>query len=241
MDKHFAAKYSELEKTHWWFLARAKIISTVLSHYLPDQPLEILNIGVAGGETSRWLSRFGKVTSVESDPLFVSLLEKQQQPVTHASITHLPFNDSSFNLVCAFDVVEHVEDDKLALKEMQRVCRSEGFVCITVPADRKLWSGHDVVNKHFRRYQISDFKMLGNGMKRIYISYFNAILYIPVWIARAWPYRNKISPKSDFETFKTNSFSNRVLKSVFGFEAKLMPGIRFPFGVSLFGLWKNQK
>lgn len=238
MDKEYARKYADLEKNHWWFLARAKIISTILAHYLPGQKLNILNIGVAGGETSRWLAQFGEVTSVENDSLFIELYKKSGRPIVEASITSLPFNNSSFDLVCAFDVVEHVENDRQALVEMQRVCRKGGFVCITVPAIRRLWSGHDVVNRHYRRYQISDFRLLGSGMKNIYISYFNTILFLPVWMARCWPGRKKDSPKSDFETFKTNSFYNRVLKAVFGFESTLLPKVKFPFGVSLFGLWK---
>ena len=238
MDKAYSLQYSELEKTHWWFLARAEIISAVLKKFMPQQPISILNIGVAGGESSQWLSHFGKVTSVENDSFFIEHLKNSGKDIVEGSITRLPFVDSSFDLVCAFDVVEHVEDDKKAMAEMKRVCREDGFICITVPADRKLWSGHDVVNQHFRRYQITDFCMLGSGMKSIYISYFNSFLYIPIWIARTWPYRNRISPQSDFETFKASSLSNRILKHIFSFEARLMPTIKFPFGVSLIGLWK---
>lgn len=238
MDKEYCVTYAVLEKTHWWFLARAKIITSVLVNYLPKKSLSILNIGVAGGETSRWLSQFGKVTSVENDPVFMDHLMQSGVEVVAASITHLPFPDASFDLVCAFDVVEHVEEDKVAMREMKRVCRNEGFVCITVPADRKLWSAHDVVNQHYRRYQIADFKALGAEMENLYTSYFNAILYVPIWVARAWPFRKKRSPKSDFENYKTGSLSNRMLKSIFSFEAFFIPKIKFPIGVSLIGLWK---
>lgn len=239
MDKHYVQQYARLEKSHWWFRSRAKIISKLLGRYLPVAPLRILNIGAAGGETSNWLSKFGKVISVEHEPDFISLLREEGHEVVEASVTHLPFENDSFDLVCAFDVLEHVEDDVSAMQEIKRVCKREGFICLTVPADRKLWSAHDVVNRHFRRYQLADFKALGKSMHPRYISYFNCFLYLPVWIARAWSNRMKISDRSDFETFKANGLSNKIFGSVFSLEARFMPALRFPFGVSLFGLWKK--
>lgn len=239
MDKNYVQQYAGLEKSHWWFQSRAKIISKILGKFLPAPPLRILNIGAAGGETSNWLSTFGKVISVEHEQDFLSFLRREGHDVVEASVTHLPFPNENFDLVCAFDVLEHVEDDAQAMKEIKRVCKSGGFICLTVPADRKLWSAHDVVNKHFRRYQQADFKALGKSLHPQYISYFNCFLYLPVWIARAWSNRMKISDRSDFETFKSDGLTNKLFGSIFSLEARLMPAIRFPFGVSLFGLWKK--
>jgi len=239
MHKEYVKQYSELERTHWWFRARAIILTTILRRYLPAEKLSILNVGAASGETSRWLSAFGTVNSVEYDKDFVKMMKDQGQQVTEASILDLPFEDQRFDLVCAFDVLEHVDNDSKAMSEMKRVCKEGGLLCVTVPADRKLWSAHDVINKHYRRYQIADFRALGKTLKPVFISYFNFFLYIPVWIVREWSKRFTITEKSDFERFKTSKFSNRILMSVFSFESKLLPAIHFPFGVSLFGLWRK--
>lgn len=239
MDKSYVQQYAHLERSHWWFRSRAKIISKILRTYIQGTRLSVLNIGAAGGESSSWLSRFGNVISVEHEKDFLFLLRERGHEVIEASVLQLPFQNESFDLVCAFDVLEHVDDDAKAMKEIKRVCKTGGYICLTVPADRKLWSAHDVVNKHFRRYQKADFKALGKSLHPLYNSYFNCFLYLPVWIARGWSNRMKISDRSDFETFKSGSLSNKLFGSIFSFEARLMPAIRFPFGVSLFGLWKK--
>jgi ubiquinone/menaquinone biosynthesis C-methylase UbiE len=73
----------------------------------------------------------------------------------------LPFKDEEFDLICAFDVIEHVEDDLLGIREMKRVCKNEGLMVLTVPAYMFLWSHHDEVNQHYRRYTLKNLKNLG--------------------------------------------------------------------------------
>lgn len=248
MNKEYVQEYAKLEREHWWFLVRQKIILQFLKKYISpgDQQLHILNIGAAGGGSSEFLKLFGAVTSVETEPLFIEYLKKQNINVTEASITNLPYDDNRFDLVCAFDVIEHVDDDAQAMKEMQRVCKNDGAICITVPAFKSLWSQHDVVNGHFRRYKKNDLKVLFEKTKQlesIETTYFNSLLFLPILIVRKISNqfrKNKKETESDFSYFKTPALSNSVLKKIFGLELPLLKLFHFPFGASLISFLKKK-
>jgi SAM-dependent methyltransferase len=239
MNNRYVQEYSKIETTHWWFCVRRDIIMQVLRRYVQkDRTLHILNIGIAGGASSKWLSELGNVTSVENDPLFLEYLSSQHLPVTNASITDLPFADDSFDLVCAFDVIEHVEDDTKAVDEMFRVCKPNGKICVTVPAFHMLWGTHDEINGHKRRYVYSSLKKLFQGKQNrlLYRTYFNSFLFLPIFLLRkiAGLFTKKnADTDSDFSYFKQNSFLNKILKVIFGIEVGLLRFMKFPFGVSL--------
>lgn len=241
MDKKYIKEYNNLETTNWWFITRKKIISQLLQKFIPRGKagqLKILNVGIASGESSRWLSEFGDVVSVENDPDFLEYLHSQNFDVTAASITALPFQNNTFDLVCAFDVIEHVEQDKLAIQELWRVCKFGGSLCLTVPAFQELWGSHDIVNNHKRRYTKRRLHELldENENEIVYSAYFNFILFIPIFIFRKMTSIFKPAKKnhSDFAYFSQDGFTNKLLKKVFGIEPYLMRWIKFPFGVSIF-------
>jgi len=237
-----------LERTHWWFKVREKIIEDVIeAHISISGSLSILNVGAATGKTSEMLGKYGTVKSIEYDEdccRFTS--QKLNIPIIHGSILGLPFPDNSFDLVCAFDVIEHVEDDSAGVKEMERVCKSAGCIFITVPAFAELWSHHDVVNQHFRRYRMSQILNLFHSLKNgrvIYKSYFNSLLFPPVFAFRKL---TKIMPErwvrrdsgSDFSVTQSGLI-NKLLFNVFNFERLLLKFIKFPAGVSIMFLWEK--
>lgn len=211
-----------------------------------EQKLKILNIGIATGKTSEMLAEFGEVTSVEYDRVCAEFVrQKLNIEVIEGSILELPFEDNYFDVVCAFDVVEHVKDDKKAISEMNRVCTQKGKICITVPAFQSLWSHHDEINQHFKRYKMNELLKLfdlqseSNDFKIMRKTYFNSFLFIPIWLFRKL---NFLIPKqfirkgagSDFEIYKSNHFLDSILKGIFRIEKKLFrKNISFPFGVSL--------
>lgn len=240
MDKNYYIEYFDLERNNWWFKARLNIIaSQIKKHFNGKTNLRILNIGVATGATSQMLEQFGEVKSIEYDKdCYEFVKQRLNIDLQQGSILDLKFNDNSFDLVCAFDVIEHVEDDNLALLEMFRVCNSNGLVFITVPAFMVLWSYHDIVNHHYRRYTLLQLKnLLRNKGKIVFSSYFNTLLFLPILAVRI---TSKLLPflfkrkgsGSDFAIYNPNWLNNLLYRLFMLENFWLNLNFKFPFGVS---------
>jgi 2-polyprenyl-3-methyl-5-hydroxy-6-metoxy-1,4-benzoquinol methylase len=241
MDSQYYREYYDLERGHWWFKARLNILKNTLDKKLDKTSgLKILNIGAATGATSQMLAAYGEVTSLEYDKTCCEiLLEKTGIDAVCASMTGLPFSDNTFDLVCAFDVIEHIEDDKLAINEMMRVMKINGNYMVTVPAFQMLWSNHDVVNHHFRRYTKTNFNNIitGNKLTISYSTYFNFWLFFPIFWTRLVlnllpKKKDSASSGSDNEVF-SSGLINSILYRIFLSEKSLIPRIKLPVGVSI--------
>lgn len=248
MNRNYYKEYYWLERNHWWFKVREKIIfDRILFFSNGSRDLKILNIGAATGRSSEVLNYFGHVTSLEYDKECCEFVRnKLNLDVINGSVTELPFETESFDLVCAFDVIEHVDEDFLAIKEMKRVCVKNGLLYLTVPAFMSLWSEHDIINKHYRRFRRSTLKNLfiHNNLTECYTSYFNFFLFIPIFFFRRI---TKIIPNSwirkgsgsDFELKNQNRLMNSILAKIFRLEIRILRITKFPFGVSLITLWRK--
>lgn len=249
MDKNYYKEYYHLERKHWWFRARGEILLSHLRRVTEErQNIRILNIGAATGRSSELLMQIGDVTSVEFDKdCYEFSRDIVQIPIVQGSILELDFADNTFDLVCAFDVIEHVEDDALAVSEMRRVCKKGGIMCVTVPAFMFLWSEHDVVNHHFRRYTSSLLRGLFEGHDEpIFHSFFNFWLFFPIalfrLLAKILPLKKKNATEetaSDFGVGK-GGFLNTLFYHIFKSEnAFLKHFIRLPVGVSILSTWRK--
>lgn len=247
MDKRYYREYYTLEREHWWFTVRLQILEDHIRRKIyKGEPLRILNIGVATGATTAMLEKFGRVISLEYDEdCCIFLCDELKMSVINGSILNLPFGEEEFDLVCAFDVIEHVNDDALAVQEMKRVCKTGKNIFITVPALMILWSRHDEVNHHFRRYKMSQVKELfatGSKGSEVFRSYFNTVLFAPIFTFRVF---SKLFPRrkatessgSDFEI--NNKLANKLLYAIFKAEYYLLRAFRFPVGVSILYSWKK--
>jgi SAM-dependent methyltransferase len=204
--------------------------------------MRILNVGAATGATSEMLSKFGEVTSLEYDEFCCKFLkEKTGIEAINASLTDLPFEDDSYDIICAFDVIEHIEDDIKAIEEIHRVLKPNGKYLLTVPAFQSLWSNHDLINHHYRRYRKNQFNKLivNNKLKINYSTYFNFWLFIPISIVRFIlnnipRKKNSDSTGSDNEIMQSSKIVNGILYRIFYSEKFLLKlNIKFPFGVSI--------
>ena len=248
MDSNYYKDYFELERNHWWFLARNEIIRSQVEELYQSNggPLKIINVGVATGATSEMLANFGEVTSIEYEQDCIDYIKsKIDIDIQLGTILDLKYPDETFDLVCSFDVIEHVENDQLAASELIRVCKKDGFVFITVPAFMSIWSQHDVINHHVKRYVISEIHALfSNVLVRKYVSYFNFPLSIPIFIVRFFDRlipgnikRNKTN--SDFDVV-SNAWLNKLFYKIFISEkAFIKKKFHFPFGVSIMGIWQK--
>lgn len=203
--------------------------------------ISILNVGIATGATSIMLEEFGSVTNLEYDKDCCDFVQKElNMEVTQASLTDLPYKDNTFDMICAFDVIEHIEDDSAAVSEINRTLKSSGQFVITVPAFMMLWSHHDVVNHHYRRYTARSLKdVMSKRLSIQYLSYFNTLLFPPIAAFRILSriFKNKkagASTGSDFEIMKSEGIINDMFYNIFLTErAAIKRLVSLPFGVSL--------
>ena len=141
-----------LDERHWWYRGRRAVLDAVLARIELPPHARILDAGCGSGRTLDDLARRGAVHGIELNPLGVRAARLRRHEVQEAPVEAIPHEDASFDLVACLDVLEHTEDDAVALRELRRVTKPGGRLIVTVPAHPRLWSHHDELNGHRRRY-----------------------------------------------------------------------------------------
>lgn len=148
-------KLAALEHKHWWYRERRRVLARSLDALVRtgEKPGRALDIGAAGGGNTRVLrDRNWDATALEYGEEGAGVARGRNLPVIRGDAVALPVADEAMDLVVAYDVLEHIEDDKSAVREIARVLRPGGTALIAVPCDMELWSEHDTAVGHFRRY-----------------------------------------------------------------------------------------
>lgn len=225
-------KNNELEKTHWWFRGRRAVLRKVLGSLDLPQRAAILEAGCGTGGNLPMLGEFGVVDAMEYNPLALKMA-RDNHPSLSISQGELPGNipypRGKYDLVCAFDVLEHVERDGEAVAALARMLKPGGKLVCTAPANQWMWSEHDAVNNHFRRYSLKGFASLFavDGLHVDVASYFNTLLFPAIALVRL------CLKETDGDLKAASPFVNAVLRRIFSFERYLLPGLSLPFGVSV--------
>jgi SAM-dependent methyltransferase len=131
---------------YWWYRARGDLLEAVLRPFL-GEPVRVLDVGSADGPSVGWMRGAGRRVAVDLLPGGLTAGEG-----VCASATQLPFGDSMFDVVAAFDVIEHCESESAAVSELARVLAPGGRMLLAVPAYQWAWTDHDVQAGHYRRY-----------------------------------------------------------------------------------------
>ncbi len=244
MQPGFYSEYLEIEDSHWWFRGRRLVLADLLRRCVPS-PIELLDVGSSGGSVTRALLELGPVTACDLD--LGSAAAARQRPGLSPVVgraEELPFKDDSFDLVTAFDVIEHIDDDLGALQEMARVVRPTGGVAIAVPAYEWLWGRQDDINGHRRRYtrRLLQARLEIAGLRIERTTSFNSFLFPPIAAIRLLRRlgrgreegqdRQAVS-RSDFSMTRPGRM-NDALTQVFGAERWVLRAMDLPVGVSLF-------
>lgn len=148
-------KLAALEDTHWWYRERRVLLGRALRRLAAGgtRPGRALDIGAAGGGNTRVLRAHGwRPLALEYSAEGAGVARERGLDVIRADARHLPVPSAGLDLVVAFDILEHFDEDHLAAAEIRRVLRPDGTALIAVPADMRLWSAHDVAVGHVRRY-----------------------------------------------------------------------------------------
>lgn len=225
-----------LEDTYWWFIARRRFVAQVLRERRTSRPAQILDVGCGTGATLELLQRFGRATGVDPHlpALEICSLERAL-PVQQAQVEDLPFPDDSFDVVTCLDVLEHTDDDMLALREIRRVCAPGATFIAMVPAYGFLWSEHDEALKHRRRYVAHELrnKMTSAGFDVVSSTYFITALFFPILVMRLWQglFKRNIYPQTGIRELP--GWLNRVFVALLDVERFLTRFLNLPFGVSV--------
>jgi len=143
-------KLAALEDEHWWYRERRHLLARELRGLRPGRALDV---GAAGGGNTRVLRRLGwDAVALEYGPDGAEVARERGLATVRGDAMALPVADGSLDLVVAFDVLEHLQDDDAAVREVHRALRPGGHFLVAVPCDPRLWSAHDEAVGHVRRY-----------------------------------------------------------------------------------------
>ncbi len=151
---------------HFWFKGKMDLINVLLQRTLKGskgaQGISILSIGAGTGEELAIASEYGEVHALDiSQEALDHIPEGLVKEKTLGNAENLPYSDNSFDLVLALDVLEHLDNDKVAAHEITRVLKKDsGYLVCTVPAHPFLFSAHDRGLGHHRRYTMKQVRHL---------------------------------------------------------------------------------
>lgn len=235
MDRIVYDRMAAHDSTHWWYRARRDILADYLARYgAVPKDARILEIGCGTGHNLPMLGAFGEVDAIEIDPAAAAIAsERLGKPVGSSPLPDLTgVEPGSYDLIAVLDVVEHIEDDVGALKAMARVLKPGGKILITVPAHQWMWSAHDTVNHHKRRYSKGTLlaALEKAGLKWRKLRWFNSLLF-PVAVAAR--FAGKLMGKDDSDDSPPPALLNKAFETIFGLERHLLGRLPMPPGLSI--------
>lgn len=259
MEQEVYQLFAEIQTSHWWFVARRIILEDVLRRRLdPAMRYRIADVGCGTGALLPTLARFGETWGIDTSAEAVAACRRK-------GFTNVFGEDDPqwqgvrFDLMTFFDVLEHIEDDLGFLRRYLTRLRPGGLVLITVPAFQFLWSEHDELNHHVRRYTGRQLRAVITeaGLIAEKISYFNTVLFAPIAAVR-WANRlirrvrsrivrlqrqpefpgsaagHSMRARTDFD--RNMPALNGVLTRIFAAERFILRSASFPFGVSVMAI-----
>jgi SAM-dependent methyltransferase len=254
MQYEYAAQYGDLERWHWWFLGRRRILESVLGGALGPAAAgrRIVSVGCGPPASLDWLVPFagekGVVVGLDADPSGALRVPGAGRApagieLVIGALEAAPLRSRSCDAVLALDVLEHLDDDVRGLEEAARLVAPGGLLLVTVPALPSLWGNQDVVNQHRRRYTrralAEIFQRVGLPAPRL--SFFNTLLFPPIAAVR-WGRRllgSVAVTTSDFEGARPGALNN-LLAGLFAAERHVLQRASLPVGVSLMAVSRAQ-
>ncbi|MET0754061.1 MAG: class I SAM-dependent methyltransferase [Pyrinomonadaceae bacterium] len=238
MQQHTYEIMNRVEDSHWWFVGRRAILEEFLRQIVRNPKSEIqnpkiLDVGCGTGANLEMLASFGKAEGVDVSDDALEFCKQKGLKAHKGLAEQLPFEDESFDLVTALDVVEHLDDDVSGLKEMNRVLKPGGRTLIFVPAFMWLWGVQDDISNHRIRYTkkqiVERLEKAGFEIERA--TYANWTFFAPILAGRTLMKITGIKPES--ENNVNVSALNGIFGKLFSAERFWLKNFDFPFGVSI--------
>jgi SAM-dependent methyltransferase len=238
-DPNYFAQLAKLEPYNFWFRARNKLITWAFSRYC--YPVDnFLEIGCGTGFVLSAMSKSFPLLKLFGSELYAEGLAFAQQRVPQATLLQLDAtampHESEFDVIGAFDVLEHIEDDVEVLCQIKKALRSGGTLIMTVPQHQFLWSRSDEFAHHFRRYEAGDLinKLRQAGFCKIRQTSFYSSLLPLMLASRIWQHFSPKEYNVMSELKITSGIVGFFLERILDLELLMIRlGISFPFGGTL--------
>ena len=242
MDRDYELQTHQAEDRHWWYRGRRTVLDGVIADLGLAAGARILDAGCGSGRNMVELARFGSVTGIELSQTSVEIARSRGAgEVLAGSVLEMPFADDSFDLAVSLDVIEHLDEDADALRELRRVVAPGGSLLVTVPAYEWLWSGHDEINHHHRRYTRRSLQRVAEqaGWRQTRTTYFNSLLLPVAILLRALDRLSTKPTESSLDLWVPPEPLNWLLERPLALEAALIGrGGRIPAGLSLLAVFR---
>ncbi len=237
VNREFELQTHRVEDRHWWYRGRRRVLEPTIARLGLPARARILDAGCGSGRNMVELARHGEVTGVELSDASADLArERHVGEVLEGSVMEMPFPAERFDLAVCLDVIEHLEDDRGALRELRRVVAPGGALLLTVPAYQWLWSGHDEINHHHRRYSRATLLEAARdaGWRCERTTHFNSLLLPVAIVLRAMERLHAKTTESSLDLWVPPAPLNWVLQQPLNLEAAVLArGGGIPAGLSL--------
>ena len=243
MQKEEYEKMYHFEKEYWWFSGKRFLVKNCLKKFFRKENLKILDVGCGTGLNMKMMSKFGDVSGVDVAEEALGFCKKRGlSNVKESEVEKLDFEDKSFDVVTALDVLYHknVKDDIKAMKEIGRVLKPNGYFIMTDSAMKCLYGKHDLAQHGIRRYSKKELKskLKEAGFEVKKISYYNTLLFPPVYVKRKLDKLSDSEPKGDVQ--EINPLFNFILKMMYKLELSFLKYVDYPFGVSILAVCRKR-
>jgi SAM-dependent methyltransferase len=242
VNRDYELQTHQVEDRHWWYRGRRRVLEQTIAALRLPARARILDAGCGSGRNMVELARHGEVTGVELSDTSADLARSRHiGEVVEGSVMEMPFPTDSFDLAVSLDVIEHLQDDRGALRELRRVVVPGGALLVTVPAYQWLWSGHDEINHHHRRYSrgalLDAARDAGWQCERT--TNFNSLLLPVAILLRALDRLHTRTTESSLDLWVPPEALNWLLQQPLNLEAALIArGVSIPAGLSLLAVFR---
>jgi len=234
---HFSA-LAELESRNFWFRARNRLIVWALGHYFPGAR-RFLEVGCGTGFVLSGIAAAFPALEIAGSEVAAEGLNFAARRVPAARLIQMdarciPFR-GEFDVAGAFDVIEHIEDDRAVLRALREALAPGGGLLLTVPQHPFLWSEYDVHARHVRRYRAADLraKVVEAGFEIVKMTSFVTLLLPLMTASRLAPQKSRAG-YDPLAELRIAPWLNWTLEKVLDFERLLIrAGVTFPAGGSL--------
>jgi 2-polyprenyl-3-methyl-5-hydroxy-6-metoxy-1,4-benzoquinol methylase len=246
MDRGAYEAFLDLDRSHFWRRAKRRLVLQAIDAHLEGRGergrARMLDVGAACSLLGPELAERGEVTLIEPDaPTAALAREELGLTVLEGALPDALPVDGPFHVITALDVLEHVEEDRRAVRALSERLAADGLLVVTVPALEWLWSEHDLALEHKRRYTSRGLRacLEAGGIEVLRLSYYTSLL-LPLVAASRLLRRSRVKGSPRYRVAVPAAPINAACAAVMGVERKLMHAVDLPYGACLFAVGRRR-